>query len=98
LEDVCAFDEGTADPCRVNKWLCYSAPTWDPRMTQTPGIVEKQVMKQTRGKDFTEELTTGKLLVSLNSVKDVEDTVAQLAKAAVMLKKMLLGPDKWNLS
>lgn len=55
--------------CGVNKWLYYSAPTWDPTMTQTPGIIGKQVMKLTSGEDITEELRTGKLFVSLNSVK-----------------------------
>ncbi|KAH7087991.1 hypothetical protein FB567DRAFT_423882, partial [Paraphoma chrysanthemicola] len=71
-------------PCGVDKWLYYSAPTWDPTMTQTPGIIGNKVMKLTNAEGVTEELRTGKLFVSLKSVKDVEDTIAQSAKAAAI--------------
>jgi len=77
-------------PCGGNKWVCYSTP-WTTLTTQSLGITGKKEMVVTSGENITEELRTGKLLVSLSSVKDVEDAVARSAAVASILREMLLG-------
>lgn len=68
-------------PCGGNKWVCYSTP-WTTLTTQSLGITGKKEMVVMSGENITEELRMGKLLVSLSSVKDVEDAVARSAAVA----------------
>jgi hypothetical protein len=68
----------------------YSTP-WTTLTKQSLGITGKKEMVVTSGGNITEELGTGKLLVSLSSVKDVEDAVARSAVVARTLREMLLG-------
>ncbi|KAF2277875.1 uncharacterized protein EI97DRAFT_441166 [Westerdykella ornata] len=76
-------------PCGGDKWAYYSTP-WAMPAKQGQGIVGEKEMQVTCGDRITEELMTGKLLVSFTSVKDVEGAVAQSAAAARILKNMLL--------
>jgi len=68
----------------------YSTP-WTTPTKQSLGITGKKETVVTSGENITGELRTGKLLVSLSSVKDVEDAVAQSAAVASILREMLLG-------
>jgi len=77
-------------PCGENKWVYYSTP-WTTLTKQSLGITGKKEMVVTSGENITEELRTGKLLVSLSNVKDVEDAVARSAAVARILREMLLG-------
>lgn len=76
-------------PCGGNKWISchtiFATPT-----KQSLVITGKQEMVVTSAENITEQLRRGELLVSMTSVKDVEDVVALSAAAAKILKKMLL--------
>ncbi|PVI02128.1 hypothetical protein DM02DRAFT_670802 [Periconia macrospinosa] len=77
-------------PCGGNTWMSYHTP-WATPTKQSLRITGKREMAVISAENITEQLRRGELLVSLSSVKDVEDVVAQSAVAASILRKMMLG-------
>lgn len=77
-------------PCGDDKWLHYHTP-WTTPARQQLGIAGKRDMIVVSGKDITEMLGRGELLISMNSVGDVENVIKQSVAAAAILREMMLG-------
>jgi hypothetical protein len=69
-------------------WLTFST-TWTTATNRTMSVIGKRKMTVTSSSEISDKLKTGKLLVSLESVAEVEDTVRRSTMAAQVVRDML---------
>lgn len=81
-------------PCGGGTWVLYSTP-WATLKKADLSVVGTKTMRVTTEDSVTNELREGTLMVSMNSVKDVEASVEQSTKVAMMMNDMMLG--KWTV-
>jgi hypothetical protein len=75
-------------PSSRDWWLTFST-TWTTATDRTMSVIGKRVMTVTSSSEISDILKTGKLLVSLESVAEVEDTVRKSTIAAQVVRDML---------
>ena len=75
-------------PSSGDWWLSFST-AWTTATDRTMSVIGKRVMTVTSSSEISDKLKTGKLLVSLESVAEVEDTVRKSTIAAQVVRDML---------